>query len=114
MAKRARHALDLRSLSNLRGISRNALYEVLSRLNLEDAEVTRESLRRDSVSRFQEVCHLLKMPAAEGSGTVDWHFCHPLKTLDLLLRENDILQGWYLNALERQRIRTLADPHRLG
>ena len=102
MPKRARSAhSDLRSVMNIRGVSKSALFDIVSRLGGEEAPVSEWQFRKASQQRYEEVHQLLEMPAAEGAGKVDWHLCHPLKTLDLLLRDNDTLQGWYLSALQR-------------
>ena len=113
MGKRARDApAGLRASLNVKGMSKKALAEVTSRLLGEDSEACSWMVKRESESRFQHVRHTFQLPAEEGEGPVSVVCCHPLKTLDLLLRESDALQGWYLEALRRHPC-SAAAPWRL-
>ena len=113
MAKRARSVpLDLRSVVNIRGVSRRALFDIISRLGGDEVPTSEWELRQQSLARYEEVRHTIEMPSEGSDGTVEWNLCHPLKTLDLLLKENDTMQEWYLNALRRHPC-TSSAPWRL-
>ena len=118
MGKRARDApAGLRSSLNLRGISKAALTEVVGKLLGDERAASKAILNREADSRFQEVCHLFQLPRAQGEGRVDVLCCHPLKTLDLLLRESDSLHGVVLGHFTTtplQRSCAVATLDRLG
>ena len=102
MGKRARVAAPaIKSCLNLKGISRETLRNVIDRLDVAELNISTRHLKREGQARFAEVQHTCLLPAADGDGTVEWHLCHPLRTLDLLLKESDVVQGWYLDALGR-------------